>query len=66
MTNERMTEVAAILVAELEVFEVAEFAHLLQTAIMASYPEEELKIIADQFEAAGITIADIPCKRHPT
>jgi len=66
MTTERMQEIAAIMVAELEVFEVAEFAHLLQTAIMASYSEDELKIIADQFEAAGITIADIPCKRHPT
>ena len=66
MTTERMQEIAAIMVAELEVFEVAEFAHLLQTAIMASYDEEELKIIADQFEAAGITIAGIPCKRYPT
>jgi hypothetical protein len=65
MTHEQMQEQAAHLVAFLEPEKVAEFAEVVKHAIMNSYNDEQLKIIADQLELAGIIISGIPCKRIP-
>ena len=65
MTHNEMIDFWAIVVQKLQPEETTEFANVAHEAIMSSYNAEDLKVIADQLDKAGITIAGIPCKRIP-
>lgn len=60
------TELAQLVFANLNPEDTQEFAERLKTLIDSGHTAENKLIIANQLEAAGITITGIPCKRHPT
>jgi hypothetical protein len=62
MTLDELTD---LIFADVNPEQTGDFATLLKQKIMAGYSTDQLKIIADQLEQAGITIVGIPCKAHP-
>jgi len=66
MTHLQMQQVAAQLVHELEPQQAGEFAGILKAAIMASYNDEQLKVIDEQLLSNGVDVTPICRKRLPT
>jgi hypothetical protein len=60
-----LDELTDLIFADVSPEQTGDFATLLKQKIMAGYSTDQLKIIADQLERAGITIVGIPCKRTP-
>jgi hypothetical protein len=62
MTLDELTD---LIFADVTPEQTGQFATLLKQKIMAGYSTDQLKIIADQLEQAGITIVGIQCKASP-
>jgi hypothetical protein len=61
-----LDELTDLIFADVAPEQTSEFATLLKQKIEAGYSTDQLKIISDQLERAGITIVGIPCKAHPS
>jgi hypothetical protein len=65
MTHEGMMQIAAQLVHELEPQQAGEFAGILKAAIIASYNDEQLKVIDEQLLSNGVDVTPICRTKHP-
>ena len=65
MTHIRMLELVDMIFAEIEPGQSGELAEVIKEKVITSYSTDQQKIVADEFERVGITIAGIPCKRSP-
>ena len=60
------SELAQLVFANLDPADTAEFAIALRAEIENGHTAQVAEEIADKLETVGITIAGLPCKRHPT
>lgn len=66
MTNERMQEIAAEIVADLEISQAGEFAGILREALEnAPYNPEQMEELDAKLYAAGVDVNPVCRKKHP-
>jgi hypothetical protein len=60
-----LDEIVDLIFADIAPEQTGEFAVKLKQKLETGYSTDQLKIIADQLEQAGVTIAGIQCKASP-